>query len=61
MDSPETSREARSQSNYGQVHKFAGKIYLPMFVTRQGEQRREVSYETHIVRRIHWMRSDFSS
>jgi type III restriction enzyme len=44
-----------------QFKKFAGKIYLPTFVIRQGSQWREVSYETDIVSRIDWAQTDFAA
>jgi len=40
--------------------RFAGKIYLPVFVTQQGERWREVGYDTDIVSRIDWGKADFS-
>ena len=60
MDSPDDEPQGDELIELReQFKKFAGKIYLPTFVIRQGAQWREVSYETDIVSRIDWAQADF--
>ncbi len=39
--------------------KFAGQIYLPVFVIQDGKTWRKLSYETDVVSQIEWVNSDF--
>ena len=61
MDSPDDEPQGEETIELrDRFKKFAGKIYLPTFVIRQGSQWREVNYETDIVSRIDWAQADFS-
>jgi len=40
--------------------KFAGKIYLPLFVVQDGQNWRHVSYDMDILSRINWSKVDLS-
>lgn len=62
LDSPEGGEQGDELIELrDKFKKFAGKIYLPTFVIRQGTKWREVSYETDIVSRIDWTQADFSA
>lgn len=41
-------------------NKFADRIYLPIFVIKDGPRRRRVSYEADILSRIDWPAADFT-
>jgi type III restriction enzyme len=41
--------------------KFAGRIYLPVFVIKYHSRWRQLSYEMDLVSRIDWSQADFSS
>jgi type III restriction enzyme len=61
MDSPDDEPQGEETIELrDRFKKFAGKIYLPTFVIRQGSKWREVNYETDIVSRIDWAQADFS-
>ena len=61
LDSPEgAGQEEETFELREKFRKFAGKIYLPVFVTEQKGRWREVSYDTDIVSRIDWGKTDFS-
>ncbi len=40
--------------------KFAGQIYLPVFVIQEGGQWRQLNYEEDIISQIEWKEADFS-
>ena len=61
LDSPaHEDQEEETFELREKFQKFAGKIYLPVFVTEQKGRWREVSYDTDIVSRIDWGKTDFS-
>jgi len=61
LDSPEHEDQGEETFELREkFQKFAGKIYLPVFVTEQKGRWREVSYDTDIVSRIDWGKTDFS-
>ena len=62
LDSPEHEDQGEETFELREkFQKFAGKIYLPVFVTEQKGRWREVSYDTDIVSRIDWGKTDFSA
>ncbi|MBE7467381.1 MAG: DEAD/DEAH box helicase family protein [Planctomycetes bacterium] len=51
--------ETREIGLHKKFEKFAGRIYLPVFVIHDGTHWRKVSHEMDIVSRIDWDRADF--
>lgn len=44
-----------------EFRKFAGQIILPVFVVKEGNSWRQVSYEVDIISQVNWGKADFSS